>query len=64
MQPVMRRATIGVRIRNEVLALSAVSQSALDAIVDEEFDRAIRAVAAYNELGKLHTHTHAPHARR
>ena len=46
MQAIMRRATIGLRLRNEIVALGEMGAEALDALVDEVFEESARAVAA------------------
>jgi hypothetical protein len=45
MEPVMRQAAIGIRLRGEVTALTAIPTIDLDAIVDNEFERAEAALS-------------------
>ena len=46
MQAIMRRATIGLRLRNEIVALGEMRAEALRDVVDEVFDESAHAVAA------------------
>lgn len=45
MEDIMRRAAIGIRLRNEVLSLTSLAKSELDKLLDSEFDRAEKLVA-------------------
>lgn len=46
MQAIMRRATIGIRLRNEIVALGEMGSEALAALVDDVFEESARAVVA------------------
>lgn len=49
MEPVMRRVAMSVRLKNEVIAMSALDSGALEEAIDQEFQRAaatIRSVPA------------------
>jgi hypothetical protein len=45
MQPIMRRATIGFRLRNEIIALTEMSPPALIELVDDVFEEAANSLA-------------------
>ena len=46
MQAIMRRATIGIRLRNEIVALGEMGDEALNDLVDEIFEESARALGA------------------